>query len=187
MKKIKILTMAAMLMVTGTIAAQYKQFTLDDLLGGGTTYWNLQPENRYLQWWGSVAVETTPDEVKKLSDGQVMFTVKDLNEWAGETVARNGHRLSFPYPNEAFVLTNTAQKRFLLDFQRKALVWSQAIPEGAKMRIGIPKVAIWHIRKEETCLFSRLRAKLFKLARMAVQTVVMMWYMVKAFIVMNLE
>lgn len=132
MKKIRILTMAAMLMVTGTIAAQYKQFTLDDLLGGGATYWNLQPENRYLQWWGNVAVETTPDEVKKLSDGQVMFTVKDLNEWAGETVARNGHRLSFPYPNEAFVLTNTAQKRFLLDFQRKALVWSQAIPEGAK-------------------------------------------------------
>ncbi|MBQ7179862.1 MAG: DPP IV N-terminal domain-containing protein [Bacteroidaceae bacterium] len=132
MKKIKGLTMAAMLMVTGTIAAQYKQFTLDDLLGGGSTYWNLQPENRYLQWWGNVAVETTPDEVKRLADGQILFTVKDLNEWAGETIARNGHRLSFPYPNEAFVLTNTAQKRFLLDFQRKALVWSQAIPEGAQ-------------------------------------------------------
>ena len=132
MKKIKGLAMAAMLTVSGTIAAQYRQFTLDDLLGGGSTYWSLQPENRYLQWWGNVAVETTPDEVKRLADGQVLFTVKDLNEWAGEAAARNGHRLSFPYPDEAFVLTNTAQKRYLLDFQKKALVWSQAIPEGAQ-------------------------------------------------------
>ena len=117
-------------MVTGSIPAQYKQFTLDDLLGGGSTYWRLQPENRYLQWWGNTVLETTPDEVRNLADEQPLFTVKDLNEWAGEKIARSGHNLLFPYPDEALVLTNTAQKRYLLDFQKKEIVWRQAIPEG---------------------------------------------------------
>lgn len=132
MNKIKGVTVAAMLMVTGSIPAQYKQFTLDDLLGGGSTYWRLQPENRYLQWWGNTVLETTPDEVRNLADEQPLFTVKDLNEWAGEKVARSGHNLLFPYPDEALVLTNTAQKRYLLDFQKKEIVWRQAIPEGAQ-------------------------------------------------------
>ena len=61
--------MAAMLTIAGSMTAQQKQFTLNDLLGGGDSYWALQPENRYTQWWGNNALETTPEEVKNLLTG----------------------------------------------------------------------------------------------------------------------
>ena len=131
MMKIK-LVMAAMLMVAGTLSAQQKQFSLNELLSGGDSYWKLQPEYRYTQWWGNTAVETTPDEVKELPGGKTLLTVEQFNTWAGEKIVSSGHRLSFPYGGEPLVLANAGRRRCLLDFQKQQLVWSQTVPEGAQ-------------------------------------------------------
>ncbi|MCR4920479.1 MAG: S9 family peptidase [Bacteroidaceae bacterium] len=122
---------AIMLMAITTMNAQ-KRFTLNDLLGGGDTFWQLQPENRYTQWWGNTPVETTPDEVKHLLTGETLFTVAQLNEWAGETLVRNGHNVSFPYATLPLVLCHTPAKRALIDFRAHRLAWSQMVPDGAQ-------------------------------------------------------
>ena len=122
---------AAMIMATATMQAQ-KNFTLDDLLSGGSTFWQLQPENRYTQWWGNTAIETTPEAVKDLLTGDTLFTVEQLNTWAGDKVVHSGHNLSFPYPAESLVLCRTPQKRVLIDFQKHVSAWSQSMPAEAK-------------------------------------------------------
>ena len=109
-----------------------KNFTLDDLLSGGSTFWQLQPENRYTQWWGNTAIETTPEAVKDLLTGDTLFTVEQLNTWAGDKVVHSGHNLSFPYPAESLVLCRTPQKRVLIDFQKHVSAWSQSVPAEAK-------------------------------------------------------
>ena len=102
----KIKWIAALLMVVGNFtAAAQKPFTLEELLGGGKNYWQMQPENKYTTWWGETALETTPEEVKELVSGKTLVTVEQINEWAGKKVARNGHNLIFPYPEKSGVET----------------------------------------------------------------------------------
>ena len=130
MKKTNLI-MTALIMASATLSAQ-KSFTLNDLLGGGDSFWQLQPENRFTQWWGNRALETTPDEVKDLLTGETILTTSQLNEWAGETVVRNAHNLSFPYADKPLALCHTGNKRVIIDTLAHRIAWSQPIPEGAR-------------------------------------------------------
>ncbi len=136
MRKIKLI--ATMLMASTTLSAQ-KSFTLNDLLGGGDSYWQLQPENRYTQWWGNTALETTPDEVKELLTGKTLCTTEQLNEWIGEKVVRNAHNLSFPYAQEPLALFLTRDKRMLIDIKNHRMAWSQPIPSGGRNQDWSPQ------------------------------------------------
>ena len=62
--------MAATLLAATTMMAQTtkKSFTLDDLLGGGSTFWNLQPKNMFTTWWGEVPVELTVEEARGMDN-----------------------------------------------------------------------------------------------------------------------
>ena len=134
----KIKWIAALLMVVGNFtAAAQKPFTLEELLGGGKNYWQMQPENKYTTWWGETALETTPEEVKELVSGKTLVTVEQINEWAGKKVARNGHNLIFPYPEKSLVLVNSPQERMLVDFEQKKVEWKQSIPQQAQ-HVDIP-------------------------------------------------
>ena len=44
-----------------------KSFTLDDLLPGGSTYHQLQPQNLYTAWWGNRLVETDLDGCNEIN------------------------------------------------------------------------------------------------------------------------
>ena len=63
---------------TMTAQTTKKSFTLDDLLGGGSTFWNLQPKNMFSTWWGDVPVELTVDEAKGIKNEKL--TMKN-DEW----------------------------------------------------------------------------------------------------------
>ena len=106
--KIKWIAFLLMAACNLTVTAQ-KPLTLEELLGGGKNYWQIQPENKYTAWWGETALETTPEEVKELLSGKTIVTVAQINEWAGKEIARNGHRLMFPYPGEKTVCFVSAQ------------------------------------------------------------------------------
>ena len=131
--KIKLLTTLFLLMVgmSGNMMAQ-KQFSLEDLLSGGNNFYNLRPETRYTQWWGNTPVETTPEEVKHLLTGEVIVTVDQINEWAGEKIARNAHNLSFPYADQPLVQVRTKTQNILVDFKQHKKIWEQPFPEGAQ-------------------------------------------------------
>ena len=90
--------------------------TLEDVMSGGDNWFNLQPENRYTQWWGNVAVETTADDVRELLTGKTLFTVARLNEIAGEKLLQSGHNVLLPYGGQTIAQVRTRQKRVQIDW-----------------------------------------------------------------------
>ena len=141
MKRIRLL--AALLLAAVTTMAQTtkKSFTLNDLLGGGSTYWNLQPKYMFSTWWGEMPVELTVEKAMCiLPNGErerTLFTPDDLNAILGEKVVRTCTNVQFPYPTLPFVKLQTPKEIILIDFERKAVEWRGQIQEGASE-------LVWH-------------------------------------------
>ena len=143
MKK-RIYWMAALMLAATTIMAQTtkKTFTLNDLLGGGSTYWNLQPKYMFSTWWGEVPVELSVEKAVRIdANGQrqgTLFTTDDLNEVLGEKVVRTCANVQFPYPPAPIVKVQTSREIILIDFERKAVEWRGQIQEGASELVWNP-------------------------------------------------
>lgn len=121
-----------LMMITTTAVNAKKQFTLEDLNFGGNNYHNMVPKNRYLTWWGDQLVRRNTDDCslvnKQNGKETVMFTVDDINKWAGtddSTKIRHLFYASFPYPNKSLVLITGKKERMLIDFKSKKVVWRQ--------------------------------------------------------------
>lgn len=119
-------------MITTTAVNAQKQFTLEDLNFGGNNYHNMVPKNRYLTWWGDQLVRRNTDECslvnKQNGKETVMFTIDDINKWAGtddSTKIRHLFYASFPYPNKSLVLITGKKERMLIDFKSKKVAWRQ--------------------------------------------------------------
>ena len=128
---IRLLCFIVVMLMTNMAMGQ-KLLTLEDVMSGGTNWYNLQPENKYTQWWGNVPIETTTDEVRELVTGKRLFTVERLNEIAGEKVASSGHNVLLPYGKQPVAQIRTGKKRIQIDWKEGKVVWSQDIPEGAE-------------------------------------------------------
>lgn len=121
-----------LMMITTTAVNAQKQFTLEDLNFGGNNYHNMVPKNRYLTWWGDQLVRRNTDDCslvnKQNGKETVMFTIDDINKWAGtddSTKIRHLFYASFPYPNKSLVLITGKKERMLIDFKSKKVVWRQ--------------------------------------------------------------
>lgn len=129
--------LAALLMAASAMMAQTtkKQFTLNDLLSGGSTFWNLQPKYMFSAWWGETPVELTVDEALRIRpDGQrqgQLFSTESLNAVLGQKLVRSCTQVEFPYADRPIVKVQTKQEIILIDFERKAVEWRGAIQEGA--------------------------------------------------------
>lgn len=122
---------ALCLMLPLMTMAQNKTFTLDDLLGGGESFWQLRPENVYTQWWGNIALKTTPEGVYDLSTGKEILTVEKVNKCLGEKVAYSGHWFSFPQPEKPIVMIYNGKRRIMLDFHEEKVLLDVTLPEKA--------------------------------------------------------
>lgn len=147
MMKIKYIITALMISTSGMMVAQdegmnivkaqpemtgEKLFSLEDLNFGGTNYRNMRPENRYTTWWGDELVRLEVEKVsiinKVKGSERTLFTLEDLNSWAGledNEAVRSLLYASFPYAKETLVLVSNDKKRMIIDFKAKKLVWSQ--------------------------------------------------------------
>jgi len=138
MKRYKLL--AACLLAAMTMMAQTtpkKSFTLNDLMPGGSTFWNLQPERMFSTWWGEVPVELTVEEAKVIKNEKLkikkekLFSADELNEVLGEKIVRSCTNLTFPYADQSVVKVQTPKEIILIDFEKKEVVWRGQIQEGA--------------------------------------------------------
>ena len=133
----------ALLLALPAMAQQTKQFTLDELMWGGSSYWQLQPKNLYANFWGDRLVELDVEEVKTLTDEkgkkvkqpQVLFTLDEVN--AALDTAKWGKcyslmTQSFPSGKETQCVLTTPEARFLYDWKTKKVVWTQAQPKGTQ-------------------------------------------------------
>jgi len=120
-----------------TMNAQQKRlFTLEDLNFGGNNYYNLQPENKWYAWWGDQLVRTDVEECylvdKKTGLETLLFTLDDINKWAGSDVEANRyvrhlHSATFPYADQPLVALGNKKAFLLLDFKKRQVVWQDSI------------------------------------------------------------
>lgn len=73
------------LSMTIITAQEKKSFTLDDLIPGGSNYYDCSPKNLYgVQWWGDVCVKPDVEEVKTIhpKNGKetTLFTLEEVND-----------------------------------------------------------------------------------------------------------
>ena len=118
-----------------------RSLTLDDLMWGGNNYWNLQPRRLYATWWGDRLVSLDAEKLTQITDEKgkavypkVLFTsdevkplIKDSTEGAGLSL----YYSSFPDGNEPVALLQTSKSRFLYDWKKKEIVWSQTLEPGS--------------------------------------------------------
>ena len=134
MRRIKLL----FLLMTATLAmsAQEKRFSLEDLNFGGNNYRNLQPENKWLTWWGDELIRTDVEECylvdKKTGKETLLFKLDEVNKWADSDEEANRYvrhlmNATFPYPDQPLVALGNKKSFLLLDFKKHEIVWQDSI------------------------------------------------------------
>ena len=123
--------------------AQTKQKpTLDDLMWGGTNYWNLQPRQPYTAWWGDALVQTNVKEVSLLltnkgksvrSSQQTLFDLQAVNAAIDTTRFGKVYNLigtTFPEGNKTIAKITTPKGIIAYDWKKKTVVWSLPLEQG---------------------------------------------------------
>ncbi len=116
------------------MAQDKKSFTLDDLMWGGSNYWNLQPKNIYTAWWGDRLLQTDADEVQtfynekgKAEKPAVLFTEADVNACLNQEQQGKVYNLMnarFPYADSTLVFLQTGKVNLLYNWKEKQIAWN---------------------------------------------------------------
>ena len=117
-----------------------KALTLEDVMPGGSNFYNLQAENAYYTWWGEKLVKLGVDEMStvNLQNGNttpflqidpVKTALKDQN------LGYVGHFLSTSFlKGQDKILLHTRQAYVVYDVKNKAIDKVVKIPEGAEIQ-----------------------------------------------------
>ena len=128
-------TVLALLLVIPAMAQQTKQYSLEDLMWGGTNYWQLQPKSLQTNFWGDRLLEIDVEEVKTLMDEkgkkvktpQTLFSLDEVN--AAVDTAKWGKcysllYASFPDGKATQCILSTPKCRFIYDWTTKQVAWT---------------------------------------------------------------
>ena len=129
MKKTTLVALAALL--TLPIMAHKRLFTLDDLIPGGSTYYQSSvPVSKYLTWWGDECIEQDIHECRLINkkDGsvQTLVTLEQMNNALGAAnrkSVRHLYNATFPYAEKPLVLISDSGRRTLIDWKENKVVW----------------------------------------------------------------
>ena len=130
------------LIMAATISAQEKKaYTLEDVIPGGTEYYNLVPKNMSgLKWWGDVCIQTSSSEINtiNLKNGKknVIVTLEEVNQAIEKANVACGalksiSNASFPWADrkEMTLIHNGYFVNY--DFDKKEVTSSFALTKGA--------------------------------------------------------
>ena len=126
-----------LLAMTTAMAQTKKSFTLDDLMSGGSNFWNLQPKRYQSAFWGDALVRLSVDSARQVysakgaSTDVVLFTSASVNEVLDTAVVGKVYNLlyaGFPEPGRTEALLFTNKARVLYDWKARKVVWSQLMP-----------------------------------------------------------
>ena len=127
----KTITLFSIILFTLPLMAQKRLFTLNDLIPGGSTYYQSSvPETKYLVWWGDECIEQDIHECRTISkkDGsvQTLVTLEQINDIllaANQKIVRHLYNTSFPYAEKPLLLLLDGNRHILIDWQEKKVVW----------------------------------------------------------------
>ena len=113
-----------------------KNFTIDDLIPGGSTFYQSNyAKRKYTAFWGEKCVELGLDECRLVNrtdgtaEGEQLFTLTDINTALSSAGFRMQHlyEASFPYSPDPLVLLKGKGKQALVNWQTKQTVWIQTL------------------------------------------------------------
>ena len=130
-------------LVRPTESMAQKQFTLEDLNFGGTNFYKMRPEARYLTWWGGKLVRQDLNScslVDPVSGREKrLFSLDELNRWAGleksDEVVRHLYAAEFPYADRPVVLVQNGREDLYVNFKTHRLEQRSDRPAGLQARL----------------------------------------------------
>ncbi|MGM9688857.1 MAG: DPP IV N-terminal domain-containing protein [Alloprevotella sp.] len=135
----------ALLLAFPAMAQQTKQYSLDELMWGGSSYWQLQPKNLYTSFWGDRLLDVDVEQIRviadekgrKLKNPEVLFTLDEV--YAALDTAKwdkvyNLLTHLIPSGKETCCYLSTPKLRFLYDWKAKQVVWQQPLAGQAQAR-----------------------------------------------------
>ena len=133
----QLILLLAALLLTLPAMAQKRQFTLEQLIPGGTEFWNYQPDYVQCCFWGDQLVRLEADEAvlvqdaKGLEQNVRLFNATEITA-AGFGRALNLMNTTFPDATKPQALVPTANGMMLYDWEAKVVVWKQERINGTK-------------------------------------------------------
>ena len=135
------LAIVLFLVATPFMSAQTKELlTLDDLMWGGTSFWTHQPKGFYTAWWGDRLVGLDYNGFSLLTDqkGRSKYPEMVVTDSEVKPLVKDGtngdglsfYYASFPEADKPLVMLQTSKSRFLYDWDKKQIVWSQSLEAG---------------------------------------------------------
>ncbi len=136
---LKTICLTALATISLTVMAQNKQFTLDDLIPGGSRYYSSSyAQNKYLTWWGDICVELGVDECKIVDtqngSTQPFLTLETINSILtakGCRPLRSLLYLEFPIADKPHVLVENANEISFINFNTNKVLWHANIDTKA--------------------------------------------------------
>ena len=130
MKRIFQLLMLFCMMSMSLLAQEKKAFTLEDVIPGGSNYYNLVPKNMSgLKWWGDVCIRTDVDDIKTIdkTTGKeaVLVTIDKVN------AALKGE---MPYKTAALKPLRSLQSAMMPWGEKKVVAFMTRSDEANKSR-----------------------------------------------------
>jgi len=150
------LALALTIIMTLPMAAQLKQFTLEDLNFGGTNYHNMRPKNLYLAWWGDRLMYQDAEEwglADMESGGKTpVATIDEVNKALGDEEIHSAMNATFPYPGEPLVLLEGSKRRVLYNWEERRVAWSQPCQGEQYSDWAAPSRAVAFVKDNQLCV-----------------------------------
>ena len=117
-----------------------REFTIDDLIPGGETYYSSSvPERIYTAWWGERCVLLDYESCKLIDDSgnpeaTPMFTLEGINGVLKASGLRVSHFFyaEFPYPDKTIVRLKLGGAEALVDWKSQRLISRYVVPADAQ-------------------------------------------------------
>ncbi len=132
-----VFTLLTLVVMTLPVMAQKQRFTLEQLIYGGTEFWNYQPDYVQCQFWGDRLVRLEADAAILIQDengveqSTRLFGADEVGA-AGFGRALNLMNATFPDATKPQALVPTARGLMLYDWETKTAVWRQERLQGTQ-------------------------------------------------------
>lgn len=125
-----LLALTTIMATQTTTAQELKQLTLEELNFGGVNYRKFIPQSLYSTWWGDQLMYQDVDDAgmidMKTGKRTKLFTIDQVNAKLDGDKVRTLQYVSYPYSNQTVALIKNSNVRFLYDWRKDEITWSQS-------------------------------------------------------------
>ena len=128
----KLLFFILSLLPMSMMAQTLKNFTLDDLMWGGSNYHHIMPQRVFTQWWGEALVRTDVESTRLIFDknghstNRMLFSEEDVNaviDTLSYGKVRNLAYATFPYSDQTIAMLECDKGQLAYNWKSQKVEW----------------------------------------------------------------